>query len=84
MLELKNKQFGLNTQIIRELSSLEPPPKVWNPKSKSKYEKLILWSIIGFLIFPLRLNNFDIFRSRFEIYVKTSLVASSECLEEGV
>ena len=34
-LELKFGYFGVQTQILREISSLESAPKVWNPKSKS-------------------------------------------------
>ena len=35
MLELKNKECERGTRILREISSLEPAPKVWNPKSRS-------------------------------------------------
>ena len=35
-LELKNKDFGPQIRILRELSSLEPAPQVWKPKSRSK------------------------------------------------
>ena len=33
-LELKNKKFGPQIRILREVSSLEPAPKVWKPKSR--------------------------------------------------
>ena len=35
MLELKNKKFRFQIRILREMSFLEPAPKVWKPKSKS-------------------------------------------------
>ena len=35
-LELINNQFGPSTRILREISSLEPAPKVWTSKSRSK------------------------------------------------
>ena len=35
-LELKNKKSGPQIRILREISSLEPAPKVWKSKSRSK------------------------------------------------
>ena len=34
--ELRNKVNGPQIRILREISSLEPAPKVWKPKSRSK------------------------------------------------
>ena len=36
-LELKNEKVGPPIWIIHEISSLEPAPKVLNPKSRSKH-----------------------------------------------
>ena len=35
-LKLGNQKFGPQNQILREISSPESAPKVWNPKSRSK------------------------------------------------
>ena len=39
-LELRNKPIGPRIGILREISSLEPAPKVCKPKSRSKHVKL--------------------------------------------
>ena len=36
-LELRNNKFRPQIRILREISSLEPVPKVWKPKSRSKH-----------------------------------------------
>ena len=35
-LELRNKTVGLQIRILREISSLDPAPKVWKPLSRSE------------------------------------------------
>ena len=40
-LELEIRQFGSEIRILREISPLEPAPKVWNPKSRSENEEVM-------------------------------------------
>ena len=40
-LELEILHLGPEIRILREISSLEPAPKVWNPKSWSEKEDVI-------------------------------------------
>ena len=41
-LELDIRDFGAHIRILREISSLEPAPKAWNPKSRSENEDINL------------------------------------------
>ena len=41
-LERKNKEFGPQIRILREISSLEPAPKVWKPMSRSKNSDVLI------------------------------------------
>ena len=38
-LEINNNKFGPQTRIIHDIFSLDPVPKVWNPKSRSQSDR---------------------------------------------